>query len=121
VRVGEHLREHLRLVGRGLLDLQGAFASRLTLEGLPVTGDLEDGEHRLGGLRADRQPVLHPRRVDADEAGLLLGVVEPDLLDGPTVPLRARVGDDDAVLGVADLAHPLQLDLDGHVGWYSSS
>ena len=50
--------------------------------------------------------------------GLLLGLVEPDLLDDLAVALLARVDDDDAVLRHTDLAHALQTDLDGHV-WVS--
>jgi hypothetical protein len=55
-----------------------------------------------------------PLAVDLDEGGVLLRVVLADLLDRPAVPLGAGVGDDDAVLGVADLAQALQLDLDCH-------
>ena len=58
--------------------------------------------------------MLHPLGVDLDARGLLLRVVEPDVLDRPAVALGARVGDDDAVLGVADLAHPQKPDSYGH-------
>ena len=47
--------------------------------------------------------------------GLLLGVVLADLLDDLAVALLAGVGDDDAVVRLTDLAHPLQANLDGHV------
>src|SRR5262249_54004097 len=54
------------------------------------------------------------------EAGLLERVVLADRLDRLTATTGTRVGDDDPVLGLADLAEPLQLDLDGHGWWYSS-
>ena len=61
-------------------------------------------QHGLGGLGADAQPVLRALRVDLDEARLFLRVVPADDLDGTTVTTVARVGDGDAVLGIADLA-----------------
>src|SRR6266568_5931529 len=98
--------------GRGHLQRLGR---RQTLELLVVASLLEDALYRLARLGADRQPVLDALRVDLDARGLLLGVVHPDVLDGPTVALGARVGDDDAVLRVADLAHPQKPDPYGHV------
>src|SRR5438067_8471317 len=90
------------------------FGGRQALVLLPVAGLLQDALHRLARLGADRQPVLRALGVDLDARRLLLGVVDPDVLDGPTVTLGARVGDDDAVLRVADLAHPQKPDLYGH-------
>src|SRR5436190_1677310 len=87
------------LVGRARL-LGG-----LALELLPVAGLAQQGHHRLAGLGADGQPVLDPVGVDLDQRGFLLRVVGPDVLDGATVALGARVGHDDAVLRVADLPH----------------
>src|SRR5690606_27887435 len=87
---------------------------RQALELLPVAGDLEQVEDGLGRLRADAEPVLHPLGVDLDEGRLLLGLVEPDLLDGAPVALGAGVGDDDPVLRVPDLPQTLELDLDCH-------
>ena len=52
--------------------------------------------------------------VDLDQRGLLLRVVGPDVLDGATVTLGARVGHDDAVLRVADLPHAEKPDTYGH-------
>lgn len=43
------------------------------------------------------------------------GCYDPELLDRATVTPRACVGDDDAVLRVANLAEPLELDLGSHV------
>src|SRR5690606_7968228 len=94
--------------------LQRALGAREPLEGLPVTGDLEQREHLLGRLGADPEPVASTLAVDVDERGLLGGVVLADLLDHTTVALGARVGDDDAVVGGADLAHPLETNLDSH-------
>ena len=111
----ERLVEDLLLVALGLGDTQGALGAREALELLPVTGDLEQGRDGLGRLRADAEPVLRPVGGDLDERGLLLGVVLADLLDDPAVPLLAGVDDDDAVVRLADLAHALQANLDGHV------
>src|SRR5690606_9293572 len=97
-------RRDLQRLGRGQ-----------ALELLPVTGLLEDALDGLARLRADREPVLHPLGVDLDARGLLLRVVDPELLDRSAVALGPRVGDDDAVLRVADLAHPHEPDLYGHV------
>src|SRR5215469_83809 len=108
----------LRFVAHLAVDPRGGHLQRLgggqALELLPVARPLQDPQHRLARLRADRQPVLGPVGVDLDQRGLLLGVVDPDLLDRPTVTLRAGVGDDDAVLRVADLTHPHEPDLYGH-------
>src|SRR5690606_33647874 len=86
----------------------------VALEATPVTGEGEDGADLLGRLRTDAQPVLRTVRVDLDEGRLLGGVVLPDLLDDAAVALGARVGDDDAVVGRADLAEALETDLDSH-------
>src|SRR5205085_1482336 len=91
----------------------GSVGSAST-EADPVAGDAEDGGDGLGGLRADAEPVLHARRVDLDERGVLLGVVLADLLDRAPVALRPGVGDDDPVLRVAHLAEALELDLHSH-------
>src|SRR3546814_4361268 len=58
--------------------------------------------------------VLRAVGVDLDERGLLGGVVLADLLDDTTIALGARVGDDDAVVGRADLSETLETDLDSH-------
>ena len=46
--------------------------------------------------------------------GLFLRVVPADDLDGTAVAPGPRVGDGDAVLGIADLAKPSELDLHSH-------
>src|SRR5690606_31467254 len=114
-RLLKGLGEDLLLGRLGRGDLQLALGTRQALELLPVAGDLQDALHRLGRLRADLQPVLGPLGVDLDEARLLLRVVLADRLDGLAIPTGARVGDDDPVVGVTDLAKALQSDLDGHV------
>ena len=96
--------EQVQLAGLGLLDLQRALGAGQTLELLPVAGDLQQLQHGFGGLGADAEPVLGALRVDLDEARIFLRVVTADDLDGPTVAAGARVGDGDAVLGIADLA-----------------
>src|SRR5512139_344653 len=63
------------LVGLLLRGLEGALGAGQTLVLLPVTGDLEEAEHRLGRLRADTEPVERPLGVDLDERRLLLRVV----------------------------------------------
>src|SRR5262249_13009932 len=90
------------------------FRRGQALELLPVTGLGEDRLHRLARLSADLEPVLDPVGVDLDQRGLLLRVVDPDVLDRPAVALGARVRDDDAVLRVADLSHPQKPDTYGH-------
>src|SRR5271165_5898640 len=106
--------EEVQLARLWLGPLQRALLAGQALELLPVTGDLEQLEHGLGGLGAHGQPVLRTLRVDLDQARLLLGVVAADDLDRAAVAACARVGDGDAVLGIADLAKPGQLDLDSH-------
>jgi hypothetical protein len=71
-------------------------------------------QHRFGGLGADAEPVLGALRVDLDEARIFLRVIAADDLDRAPVTAGARVGDGDAVLGIADLAKPGELDLDSH-------
>src|SRR4029078_8955087 len=71
-------------------------------------------QNGFGGLGADTEPVLGPLRVDLDQARLFLWVMAADDLDGAAVAAGARVGDGDAVLGIADLAKPGELDLDSH-------
>src|SRR5690606_25605494 len=97
------------LVDLRLGDAQRALGAREALELLPVAGHLEDRGHGLGRLGADAEPVLRAVGVDADEARLLLRLVDADLLDRPAVALGAGVGDDDAVLRVAHLADALEL------------
>src|SRR5947209_9768806 len=94
--------------------LQRALGTRLAGELLPVPGDLEQDADRVSGLRAHREPVLHPLGVHFDERGLGLRVVLADLLDGAPVALGACVGDDDPVVGLPYLAQGLQFDLDSH-------
>src|SRR5690606_9256287 len=55
-----------------------------------------------------------PVGLHLDARGVLLRVIQTDLLDRPAVTLGAGVGDDDAVLRVADHAEPLELNLDCH-------
>src|SRR5579862_7561327 len=106
--------ELLLLVRARLGLLEGALSARLAFELLPVSGDLEQDANRVRGLGAHRQPVLDPLGVHLDERGVRLGVVLADLLDGAPVALGARVGDDDPVVGLPDLAQALQLDLYSH-------
>ena len=112
--LGQRGVEQVQLARLGLLDLQRALGAGQTLELLPVAGDLQQLQDGLGGLGADAEPVLGPLRVDLDEARLFLRVVPADDLDGAAVAAGARVGDGDAVLGIADLAKPGELDLDSH-------
>src|SRR5690606_8936833 len=100
----------------GLLigSLEGALGVLVALELAPVARDLEDRGDLLGRLSADGEPVLGTLGIDLDERGLLGGVVLTDLFDDTTVALGARVGDDDAVVGRADLTQALQTDLDSH-------
>jgi hypothetical protein len=60
------------LVGLRLGDQHGRRRGQ-ALEGLPVTGDLEDGGDRLGRLGADAQPVRGALAVDLDEGGFSFG------------------------------------------------
>src|SRR3989440_5176584 len=100
-------------VGPGGRHLQ-RLGRRQALELLPVPGLLEDALDRLARLGADGQPVLGAVGLDLDQRGLLLGGGHPDVLDGPTIALGARVGHDDSGLRGADLAHPPKPDLYGH-------
>ena len=102
------------LVGLLLGRAQRTLGAGLALELLPVAGHLEDRQHLLGGLGAHSEPVLRTLGVDLDVRGVHGGVVLADLLDRAAVALRAGVGDDDAVVRGADLAHALEADLDGH-------
>lgn len=81
---------------------------------LKITGDLEECLDGLGGLCAHGQPVLSALGIDVDQRGLFLGVVLADGLDRTAVTTGARVGDDNAVLSVADLAEAGELDFDSH-------
>src|SRR5918996_264974 len=119
-RGGQRRLETGLLVDLLRLRLQGALGAGQALELLPVPGDLQQVLHGLGGLSADAQPVLRPLRVDLDQARLVLRVVLADGLDRPAAAAGAGVGDDDAVVRLADLAQPHQLDLDGHAGRCSS-
>ena len=102
------------LVGLASLTRRGAFGARQALELLPVTGDLGECLDGLGGLCAHGQPVLSALGIDVDQRGLFLGVVLADGLDRTAVTTGARVGDDNAVLSVADLAEAGELDFDSH-------
>ena len=117
-RLGQGRVEGVDLV---LLLLLRLHAGRRGVAGelLPVTGPLEQRDHGLGRLSADRQPVLSALGVDLDHRRVVLGVVLADLLDRPTVTLGARVGDDDAVVRRPDLAQSLETNLDSHVCGYS--
>src|SRR5688572_6752563 len=89
----------LCLVGSGAARPGGCHLERLrrggqALELLPVAGLGENRDHRLARLCADGEPVLYPLGVDLDARGLLLGVVETDVLDRPAVTLGACVGND---------------------------
>src|SRR6185503_2748883 len=106
--------EALLLVRAWFGGAEGAFGPRFPGELLPVSGDLEQDPDRVGGLRAHREPVLHPLGVHFDERGIGLRVILADLLDSAPVALGARVRDDDPVVGLTDLAQALQLDLDSH-------
>ena len=99
--------------------MQCALGTGLTLELLPVAGDLQNGGDGLGRLRAYPEPVLNPLRVHANNAGVLERLVDADFFNRAAVTSRSRIRDDDAVLRCVDLAHALQLDLDCH-GWLLS-
>src|SRR5580700_6704325 len=78
---------HQRLVALFLFrlrlgGLQRALGSGLALELLPVTGDGEQVAHRVGRLRANREPVLDSLRVHLDDRRVRLRVITADLLDG---------------------------------------
>src|SRR5690242_10826893 len=111
---GQGRLEPRQLVDLLRLRLEGALRARQALELLPVAGDLQQVLDGLGRLGADTQPVLGPLRVDLDQARLELRVVLADGLDRPAAATRTGVGHDDAVVRLADLAQPHQLDLDGH-------
>src|SRR5262249_12187677 len=53
--------------------------------------------HRLGGLPALAEPVLHLLLVELDQRRIVLRVVPPHDLDELAVARRARVGHDDAI------------------------
>src|SRR6185437_14236474 len=55
---GQRRVEQLELGRLGLGDLQPALSAGQALELLPVAGDFQQLEDGLGGLGADRQPVL---------------------------------------------------------------
>src|SRR4029078_3614664 len=99
---------------RRLLGTDGALGTLLALEGAPVARELEQRGDLLGRLCADAEPVLGAGRVDLDERGLPGRVVLADLFDYAAGALGGRVGDDDAVVGGADLTEPLEADLDSH-------
>ena len=84
--------------------------TRQTLELL--AGDLEDLPDRVGGLSADRQPVLGPLGVDPGRARPSGGICRSSI--ARPSPLGAGVGHDDPVVRRPDLAQALQLDLDSH-------
>src|SRR5690606_22243552 len=110
----------LRLVDGVLVHPRGGGLQRLArrrkpLELLPVARLAQDRAHRVTGLRAHRQPVLHPLGVHLDPRGVLLRVVDAEVLDRPAVPPLARAGDHAAVPRVADLTHPQKPDSYGHV------
>src|SRR6266566_790589 len=106
-RLGQRGGENLLFVTARRSSLERSLGSGQALEALPVAGHLEQLAHRVGRLRADRQPVLRPVRIDLDQRGIRLRVVLPDLLDGTAISLGAGIGDDDPVVGLADLAHAL--------------
>src|SRR6266702_3176227 len=105
--LGEGSREDLLLVTARRSGLECSLGSGQALEALPVAGHLEQLADRVGRLCADRQPVLRPVRIDLDQRRICLRVVLPDLLDGTAISLGAGIGDDDPVVGLADLAHAL--------------
>ncbi len=119
-RAHSHRAGSLPRKRRGGLDLH-RFRSRLALELLPVTGHAQDCPDGIGRLRTNAEPVGDPLGVDLHVGGVLLWVVLADLLDRTAVALGARVGDDDAVVRLARLATPHELDLGGHVRGCSSS
>src|SRR6266699_3402528 len=106
-RLGQRGGENLLLVTARRSGLERSLGSGQALEALPVAGHLEQLAYRVGRLRADRQPVLRPVRIDLDQRGIRFRVVLPDLLDGTAISLGAGIGDNDPVVGLADLAHAL--------------
>src|SRR5690606_32455716 len=98
----------------GLSDLDGADRVRVALELAPVARELQERGDLLGRLCANAEPVERTLRIDLDHRGVLGGVVQTDLLDHATVALGARVGDDDAVEGCANLAETLETNFASH-------
>src|SRR5699024_11345917 len=82
------------------------------LELLPTSGPLEQLLDGLGGLGAHAQPVLGTLGVDLDEARVLLGAVQSDVLDSTTVTTGAGVRDHDPVLRVAEVGAAGERDRD---------
>src|SRR5262245_3025570 len=74
-----------------------AIHSRSSAVGAPDADGLDELRHRLGRLRALREPRGDLRLVEVDRRRVRLWVVASDDLDETAVPRGARVGHDDAV------------------------
>jgi hypothetical protein len=107
--LGVHLERNL---GFGQLD--GVLGVFVALELAPVTRELEERGNLLGGLSANAEPVLSALRLDLDDRRVGGGHVAADFFDHAAIALRARVGNNDAVVRSTDFAHALQTNLDRH-------
>ena len=104
VGLGQCLVEEFLLGGLFRGDPEFTFGTGQALELLPVAGDLQQCQYRVGRLCAHAQPVLGPLGVDADQRGVFFGLVDADVFDDLAVAAGAGVGDHDTVLGGADFA-----------------
>ena len=104
VGFGQCLVEEFLLGGLFRGNPEFTFGTGQALELLPVAGDLQQCQYRVGRLCAHAQPVLGPLGVDADQRGVFFGLVDANVFDDFAVTAGAGVGDHDTVLGVADFA-----------------
>src|SRR5262249_18326447 len=74
----------------------------------------EQRAHRVGGLRAAVEPVVHAIGLEVQRLLARTRSVLPDDLDELAVARAARVGDDDAVHGLLLATRTTQANLDGH-------
>ena len=86
---------------------------------MPIAGDLQLREHRLGRLSANAEPVLSALGINANGGRIRVRVVVADLFNHAAITLLARIDDDDTVLGRTDLAHALQTNFDCHLSGHA--